>query len=123
LTPSNGERDEAPLIEAAQTDPRHFAELCEQNFELVYAYIVHAKVSIGDSVLEMGEAHGQFQARPCLLHLHVDNADTVYRAALEARATSVFESRDEAYGDCVACVNDPHDNRWAVATHIRDAQP
>jgi RNA polymerase sigma-70 factor (ECF subfamily) len=33
--------DERLLIEAAQQDPRRFAELYERNFERVYAYIAH----------------------------------------------------------------------------------
>ena len=32
--------DERPLIEAAQKDPSRFAELYEENFERVYAYVV-----------------------------------------------------------------------------------
>src|SRR5215467_16228908 len=32
--------DEKALVEAAQRDPSHFAELYEQNFYPVYAYIV-----------------------------------------------------------------------------------
>ena len=31
--------DERPAIEAAQRDPRHFAELYEKNFERIYAYV------------------------------------------------------------------------------------
>ncbi len=34
------EADERRLIEAAQRDPAHFAELYENNFERVYAYVV-----------------------------------------------------------------------------------
>ena len=34
------ETDERLLIEAAQRDPAHFADLYERNFERVYAYIV-----------------------------------------------------------------------------------
>lgn len=37
---SGEEPDERLLIEAAQRDPRRFAELYESNFERVYAYIV-----------------------------------------------------------------------------------
>ncbi len=32
--------DERRLVEAAQQDARHFAELYERNFDLVYAYVV-----------------------------------------------------------------------------------
>lgn len=77
----------------------------------------------GDSVLELGEAHGQFQPMPCLIHHYVSDADATYRQALAAGATSVFEPRDEAYGDRVRCVTDPFGKLWAIATHIKDVQP
>ena len=35
------EADERLLVEAAQQDPRRFAELYERNFERVYAFIAH----------------------------------------------------------------------------------
>ncbi len=38
-TPLGGD-DERVLIEAAQADPRHFAELYERHFERVYAFVV-----------------------------------------------------------------------------------
>src|SRR5262249_21065673 len=34
------ERDEKTQVEAAQRDPSHFADLYEQNFYRVYAYVV-----------------------------------------------------------------------------------
>lgn len=37
--------------------------------------IVHAKVRIGDSIIEIGEAHGQFQPMPTTLHLYVEDCD------------------------------------------------
>jgi len=42
LTARNKERqaDERLLVEAAQKDPARFAELYENNFERVYAYVV-----------------------------------------------------------------------------------
>jgi len=40
LKASAKESDERLLVEAAQKDPRRFAELYESNFERVYAYIV-----------------------------------------------------------------------------------
>lgn len=82
--------------------------------------IVHAKVRIGDSVLELGEAHGQFQPMPCTIHLYVEDADAVYERALRAGGTSVFEPRDEPYGDRVGGVMDPFGHTWFMATHIQD---
>jgi len=80
----------------------------------------HAKMRIGDSVLEMGEAHGPFPAMPLNLHLYVPDADAVYQQALAAGATSVREPRDEPYGDRAGGVRDPFGNVWWVATHIKD---
>ena len=82
--------------------------------------IVHAKVKIGDSILEMGEAHGEYQPMPCVLHLYVNDTDALYERALRAGATSLREPRDEPYGDRGAGVRDPFGNDWFIATHIKD---
>ena len=82
----------------------------------------HAKMRIGDSVLEMGEAHGQFPAMPANLHLYVPDTDAVYRQALAAGATSVRGPMDEPYGDRSGGVRDPFGNTWWIATHIKDVQ-
>jgi uncharacterized glyoxalase superfamily protein PhnB len=79
--------------------------------------IVHAKVRIGDSILEMGEAHGEIHPMPAAIHLYVEDADVVYRSAIKAGANSLFEPRDEPYGDRVGGVTDPSGNCWYIATH------
>ena len=84
--------------------------------------IVHAKVRIGDSILEMGEAHGEYQPRPCHLHLYVPDTDALYQRALRAGATSLSVPEDKPYGDRSAGVKDPFGNSWFIATHIKDVQ-
>jgi len=39
----------------------------------------HAVVRIGDSVLEMGEAHDQYPTMDAMFYLYVPNMDDVYR--------------------------------------------
>ncbi|MGC2323211.1 MAG: VOC family protein [Terriglobales bacterium] len=80
----------------------------------------HAKMRLGDSVLEMGEAHGQYPAMPANLHLYVADTDATYKQALSAGATSMREPVDEPYGDRCGGVRDPFGNVWWIATHIRD---
>jgi PhnB protein len=82
--------------------------------------IHHAKVRIGDSTIEMGEAHGPYQPMPTQFYLYVPNADAAYRRALEAGATSVREPADQPYGDRNAGVKDVFGNQWFVATQIRE---
>lgn len=82
--------------------------------------VYHAKLRIGDSILEISEAHVPFPAMPLNLHLYVPDTDALYRQALAAGATVVREPRDEPYGDREGGVRDPFGNVWWIATHIRD---
>ena len=80
----------------------------------------HAVVKIGDSVLEMGEAHGKYETMEAMFYLYVPNMDAVYRQALAVGATSFQEPADQPYGDRNAGVKDAFGNKWYVATHIKD---
>jgi PhnB protein len=82
--------------------------------------IHHATVKIGDSMIEMGEAHGPWQPMPTTFFLYVDDVDAWYRRAVEAGAASQSEPADQPYGDRLAGVTDPFDNVWYLATHISD---
>ena len=82
----------------------------------------HAKIRIGDSVLEMGEAHEPYPAMPLNLHLYVPDTDAVYRQALAAGAISIREPQDQPYGDRESGVRDPFSNVWWITTHIKDVQ-
>jgi uncharacterized glyoxalase superfamily protein PhnB len=95
----------------------------KSRYESPDGVIQHATVSIGDSMLEMGEAHGPWQPMPTMFYLYVDDVDASYRRAVAAGAKSQAEPADQPYGDRVAGVVDPFDNTWYLATHIRDAHP
>ena len=82
--------------------------------------VVHAKIKIGDSVLEMGEAHGPFQPMPTMFFLYVDDVDAWYRRAVASGATSMSEPADQGYGARVAGVSDPFGNTWYIATPIQE---
>jgi PhnB protein len=82
--------------------------------------ILHAEAKIGDSMLEMGEAHGPYQPMPSAVYLYVADADGTYKRALEAGATSVRPPVDQPYGDRNASVKDPFGITWYIATHIKD---
>jgi uncharacterized glyoxalase superfamily protein PhnB len=83
--------------------------------------IVHAKIRIGESVIEMGEAHGEWQPMPATLHMHVEDADAGYQRAIAAGGTSISEPEDKPYGERSGGVQDPAGNSWYIATPIRDA--
>ena len=82
----------------------------------------HAVVKIGDSVLEMGEAHGKYETMPAMFYLYVPDMESVYRTALAAGGTSFQEPTDQPYGDRNAGVQDSFGNKWYIATHVKDVR-
>jgi PhnB protein len=82
--------------------------------------IHHATVKIGDSIVEMGEAHGPWQPMPTMFYVYHDDVDGLYRRAVRAGAVSQSAPADQPYGDRVAGVTDPFNNVWYIGTHIRD---
>jgi len=80
-------------------------------------HVLHATVQIGDNTLEIDEAHGGFQPMPCHLHLHVENADTMYARALRAGATSIDAPSNKPYGRSGG-VKDPFGNSWYVTSAL-----
>ncbi len=85
--------------------------------------LMHAEVKIGDSIVMMGEARGEWKPMPGSLYVYVNDADAVYKRALQAGATSTMEPADQFYGDRTAGVQDPCGNQWMIATHKEDVPP
>jgi uncharacterized glyoxalase superfamily protein PhnB len=82
--------------------------------------IHHAMVRIGDSMIEMGEAHGVLaQPLPPALYMYVDNLQETYERALKAGATSLQPPKDQAYGDRTAWVKDAWENIWYLAAPVQ----
>jgi len=171
-TSQTGDPEERLLIEAAQRDSAHFADLYDIYFDRIYAYVAsrvgsreetedlvsevfhkalanlrrfewqgapfsafeaedvelyraeaggpvtHAKVRLGDTILEMGEAHGSYEPMPTALHFYVPDVDAVYHRALKAGATSIGGPVDQPYGERGAGVKDPAGNSWFLATPL-----
>ena len=80
--------------------------------------IMHAKVQIGDSVIELGEARYPTQPLPTAIYLYINDVDATYERALAAGGTSLLAPTDQVYGDRNAWVKDPFDNVWYIAAPI-----
>jgi PhnB protein len=85
--------------------------------------IMNAEVRIGDSVVMVSEARGEFKPMPSSIYLYVENTDATYKRALQAGGTSMMEPEDQFYGDRNAGVKDPTGNHWWIATHQEDVSP
>jgi PhnB protein len=91
--------------------------------------IRHAEIKIGTSPIMLTDESPQFpdwqspQSRggtPVHIYLYVENADAVFKRALDAGATQLLPLEDHPYGDRSGGVTDPFGHIWYVATRIRD---
>ncbi len=80
----------------------------------------HAKMRIGDAIVEMGEAHGEWQPRPMTFMLYVDDVDAWHARAMSAAgAISLSAPGEQSYGGRMGAVKDPFDNTWYIGMHIQ----
>jgi PhnB protein len=80
--------------------------------------LMHASLSIGDSVVMLGSAGDTFPGFPVWLHVYVPDVDATYRRALERGAESVQEPSEKGDGDRRGGIKDPAGNTWWIATHV-----
>lgn len=81
--------------------------------------VMHAEVSIGDSIIMMGEPSAQFGPMPASIFLTVEDCDAAYHRAIECGATSVMEPADQPHaGQRYGGVKDLCGNLWWPATAI-----
>ena len=81
-------------------------------------YVFHAKVRVGDSAIELGEARDESQPMPSAIYLYVEDVDALYEQALKAGGESLLPPTDQPYGDRNAWVKDPFNNIWYLAKYL-----
>jgi uncharacterized glyoxalase superfamily protein PhnB len=81
--------------------------------------VQHAKIKIGSSVVELGDAHGEWETNHMNFMLYVDDADKWYARFMTAEGSvSISEPSDQPYGARVGTVADPAGNQWYIAKHL-----
>lgn len=81
--------------------------------------IMHAEVTIGDSLVMLGQAGGQWKPREGAFYLWVPDVDATYRQALAAGGTSESEPEDKPYGHRNAGVIGPNGLTWWIAAPVK----
>jgi PhnB protein len=88
-----------------------------RQFEGPDGAIMHAEVAIGDSIVMMGEATEKWRAFPSMIHVYVEDVDSIYQRALAEGARTVQEPvRGEGDPDRRCGFEDPAGNSWWVST-------
>ena len=88
----------------------------------------HAELHFGDQVVMLAEEYPELgftapragESSIFSLHLHVDDADAMFKAALDAGATAERPPTDQFYGERSANVIDPFGYRWMLGHSIED---
>ena len=80
--------------------------------------VMHAEVMIGNSLVMLGQAGGQWTPRQAALYLWVDDVDSTYSRALRAGGTSESEPEDKPYGHRNAGVIDQSGITWWIAAPV-----
>jgi PhnB protein len=86
------------------------------------ALLMHAEVSIGNSIVELADANDALPPAPSAIHLYLGDADAAYARAIQAGATSIYPPADQPWGDHQGAVKDASGNIWYIAT-AKDWEP
>ena len=78
--------------------------------------LMHGAVTIGDSVIELGDNAG---VPPSAFYLFVPDVDAVYDRALRAGAMSFSAPANQPYGHRSGGVKDPWGNTWYIASELK----
>ena len=93
--------------------------------------VMHAMIQIGNSIVMLGDEFpdmglvgpATLGGTPFALHIYTEDADKLYKQAVDAGAIPVMPVTDMFWGDRYGQIQDPFGHRWAIATHTKDVSP
>ncbi|HBL16176.1 MAG: glyoxalase [Elusimicrobia bacterium GWA2_69_24] len=93
--------------------------------------IVHAELKIGNSIFMLCEesrtmgclSPQSLKGTPVGLYLYVNDADAVFKKAVQSGGTQKEAVQDMFWGDRCGTLTDPFGHVWTVATRKKDLTP
>lgn len=93
--------------------------------------IGHAELLFGDATIMLSDPFPEFGIHALdpegpstfVIHLHVDNADSMIADAIKAGARLVHPPQDEFYGERSGTVRDPFGYDWLIGHSIEEVEP
>lgn len=93
--------------------------------------IGHAELLFGDATVMISDEFPEFDIfapKPdapstFVIHLHVDNADTMIETAVKAGARMIRKPQDHFYGERSGTVRDPFGYDWMIGHSIEEVEP
>ena len=104
-------------------DGASFIKFAEQVFDAKIALkemrdanrIMHAEIKIGDSIVMVSEATGDYEPQNAGLFVYVKDADTAFEQVLALGSEMVLEVSNQPYGRSGG-VRDPFGNTWWITS-------
>ena len=88
---------------------------CQRNGD---GTVMHAELQVGDSLVMLGQACGEWKALSAALYVWVPDVDAAYARALDAGATSQSAPENKPYGHRNADVIDRNGITWWIASPV-----
>src|SRR5260370_29536109 len=85
--------------------------------------IQHAKVRIGDTVVELSEGRTPWGPRAVALHYYLENCEAILARGLAKGCKELQPTADQFYGDRSGSLLDAWRNHWYIASHTEDLTP
>lgn len=90
--------------------------------------IEHAELKVGDSTIMLADEFPERDIRgpeslggtPVLIHLYVEDVDTVAKRTVTAGGKEIRPVIDQFYGDRSGLFADPFGHQWNISTHKED---
>lgn len=83
----------------------------------------HAAMKVFGSIIEVSEGSSDYPPNETAIHLYVEDADAIFKKAIEAGGEIIHEVEDQPYGERSGGVKDPCGNHWYIATQKVDMYP
>jgi uncharacterized glyoxalase superfamily protein PhnB len=95
------------------------------------AKVGHAELDFGGATIMLADEYPEMGfvgprslgGTSITIHLHVDDADAMIRAAVEAGAEILREPQDHFYGERSGTVRDPFGHEWMIGHSIEEVSP
>ena len=82
--------------------------------------VMHATITIGDSTIMLADTMEGMSPQLAMLYLYLDDVDSVFKKAVQAKGTPIQQPKNEFYGDRAGAVKDEWGNVWWISTHVED---
>ena len=91
----------------------------KRRYDLPDGTIMHAEVQIDDSIIMLADSSTQYPANIFLVHVYVENADEVFKKAIELGCEPIEEPKQkEGEPDRRGSFRDFAGNSWSVGTQL-----